>query len=194
MESFINDLVSSSILYSLISGLVVAAFGYILAGRSETKTKDRRYCKKDIQEGIKSGMLQWEDLEILAQRWKQNRTDIHWILSDLLHESLTKPGKEGEILYGKIKELVKTEQSTEPFIELPESIRIHIENVSSRFREDGDDVLRPLAAAICDNIVVSSKKAESQRKLTIWSFLVGLISLLIGITGLVFALSSMSPV
>ena len=97
------------------------------------------------------------------------------------------------MLYQKVKELLKTEHNTEPFAELPESIRIHVENVSSRFRESGDEVLRPLAAAICDTIVESNKKSDTQRKLTTWSFFVGIIGLLIGIISLDFAISVMIP-
>ncbi len=146
----------------------------------------------DIQQGIENGILQWDDLAVLAQRWNQSRTDIHWILSDLLHESLASKDEKGKVLYQKVKDLLKTEYNTEPFAELPESIRIHVENVSSRFRESGEEVLRPLAAAICDSIVESNKKSEAQRKFSIWSFFVGIISLFIGVASLVFAISVMT--
>jgi len=182
-----------AIISGLLGGLLASVVGYFITQLTEVKSKQRKACKNDILQGIENEMLEWEDLEILAQRWKQNRTDIHWILSDLLHESLTEKDDKGKQLYTKVKELLKTEQKTEPFAELPESIRIHVENVSSRFREDGDDVLRPLAASICDSIVESDKKSESQRKLTTWSFFVGIISLFIGILSLMFAISVMTP-
>jgi len=193
MKSIFNIFVDLKFLSALIGALFAVFAGYLITFFSEVRTKQRRSCKSDIQMGIENGILQWDDLTILAQRWNQSRTDIHWILSDLIHESLSSKNEKEKVLYEKIKELLKTEHNTEPFAELPESIRIHIENVSSRFRDSGDEVLRPLAAAICDTIVESNKKSVAQRKLTTWSFFVGIISLLIGITSLVFAISVMTP-
>jgi hypothetical protein len=192
MSSILEIFVDLRFLSGLIGALFAVFAGYFITYFTEVRTKQRRSCKNDIQQGIENGILQWDDLSILAQRWNQNRSDIHWILSDLLHESLSSKDEKEKVLYQKVKELLKTEHNTEPFAELPESIRIHIENVSSRFREGGDEVVRPLAAAICDTIVESNKKSESQRKLTTWSFFVGIISLFIGITSLVFAISVMT--
>lgn len=193
MSSILDLFVDLRFLSGLIGALFVVLSGYFITYFTEVRTKQRRSCKNDIQQGIENGILQWDDLSILAQRWNQNRTDIHWILSDLLHESLSSKDEKEKMLYQKVKELLKTEHNTEPFAELPESIRIHVENVSSRFRESGEDVLRPLAAAICDTIVESNKKSDAQRKLTTWSFFVGIISLFIGITSLVYAISVMTP-
>lgn len=193
MSSVIDSLSNLSFLTALVGALFAAFAGYFLTFFTEYRTKQRRSCKTDIHQGIENGRLQWEDLEILGQRWKQGRTDIHWILSDLLHESLSSKDEKSKVLYEKVKELLKTEHDTEPFAELPESIRIHVESVSSRFRENGDEVIRPLAAAICDSIVEADRKSESQRKLTMWSFFVGIISLFIGVASLVFAISVMTP-
>ena len=193
MSSIFDIFVDLIFLSGLIGALFAVFASYFFIFFTEVRTKQRRSCKNDIQQGIQNGILQRDDLSVLAHRWNQSRTDIHWILSDLLHESLPSNDEKEKVLYQKVKELLKTEHITEPFSELPESIRMHVENVSSRFSERGDEVLRPLAAAICDTIVESNKKSESQRKLTTWSFLVGIISLFIGITNLVFALSVMTP-
>lgn len=91
-----------------------------------------------------------------------------------------------------MKGLLKKQQSFEPFSELPESIRIHIENVSSQFQEGGDEALRPLVTAICDTIIEAENKASAQRAVTKYSFVVGITSLLIGIASLVFALSQIA--
>ncbi len=155
----------------------------------EAKKKRRRSCKADIQEGLGNDLLEWEDLDIVAQRWNQSRADIHYILSDLLHESLSAKDEKGKQLYQKVKGLLKKQQSSEPFSELPESIRIHVEGISSRFAKDGDEVLRPLVTAICDTIVEADNKASAQRAITKYSFVVGITSLLIAIASLVFALS-----
>ena len=181
-------------LSSLLGALFAAFAGYFLTYFFEVKTNQQRHsCKSDILQGIEKGMLQWDDLEILAQRWNQSRTDIHWILSDLLHDSLSSKDMKYADLYHNVKDLLETEHNTEPFAELPESIRIHIEGVATRFRESGIDVLRPLATSICDIIVESDKKAETQRKLTMWSFFVGIISLFVGIVSLAFAISVVTP-
>jgi uncharacterized membrane protein len=193
MTSLVNNFSNVSLLAALIGALFATFGGYFLTFFTERRAKQRRACKEGIHQGIVSGMLQWDDLEILGHRWNQGRSDIHWILSDLLHESLSSKDENGQALYHKVKELLKTEHNTEPFAELPESIRLHVENVSSRFRENGDEVIRPLAAAICDSIVEAERKSEIQRKLTMWSFFVGIISLFIGVASLVFAISVMNP-
>ncbi len=168
---------------------IVLSLGALIPEFFKAKERRRRSCKSDIEQGIGNSMLEWEDIDTLAQRWKQSRTDIYWILSDLLRESLTAKDGKGKDLYQKIKELMKKQQDTEPFSELPESIRMHIETVSSRFTAKGDEVLRPLVSSICDTIVEADRKAEAQRSFTKYSFFVGIISLLIGIASLTFAIT-----
>jgi hypothetical protein len=116
-------------------------------------------------------------------------TDIYFVLSDLLNESLMNKEDSGKQLYEKVKELLLKQQQSEPFSELPESIRIHIENVSSQFNENGNETLRPLVSSIRDTIIEAERKAEAQRLYTKYSCLVGIISLLIGIASLIFAIN-----
>jgi hypothetical protein len=194
MDILFNTFLDLRFLSGLIGALMAAFIGYFISSITSIKTTQRRSCKNDIKQGIENGLLQWDDLSILAQRWNQSRADMHWILSDLLHESLASKDEKERVIYQKVKELLKTEHNTEPFAELPESIRIHVETVSSRFRENGEEVLRPLATAICDTIVESNKKSEGQRRFTIWSLFIGILSLLIGIASLVFAIALMTPV
>lgn len=74
----------------ILGGIFIAvAFAYLIPPLLAAKERRRRSFKTDIRSGLESGLLQWEDLDVLAQRWKQSRADIHWILSDLLHESLS---------------------------------------------------------------------------------------------------------
>jgi hypothetical protein len=180
----------SDLMVPAVIGVVTLAFAHgLYVSVFEAKKRRRRSCKADIQDGLKNDLLEWEDLDILAQRWKQSRADVHWILSDLLHESLSGKDEKGKELCQKVKGLVKKQQSTEPYSELPESIRIHVEGISSRFSERGDEVLRPLVTAICDIIVEADNKASAQRAITKYSFVIGITSLLIGIASLAFALS-----
>jgi hypothetical protein len=55
--------------------IIIIAVGVLSSGIIpsffEAKKKRRRSFKNAIQEGIVNGRLEWEDLEILAQRWKQ---------------------------------------------------------------------------------------------------------------------------
>lgn len=169
------------------------AFGvHFFAFATDAKLKRRKAIKNDILKGIQKGRLQWEDLEYLCQRWKQSRTDLHWILSDVLHESLSGDSDEDGEQYEQVKKLLAEQQKAEPFAELPESIRIHIEQVSSRFREGGDEVVRPLASSICDTIIEADRRNEKQKTITKYSFIIGLVSLLLGIVSLLFAVAQLS--
>jgi hypothetical protein len=171
---------------------MLAVLGQLVITVTDARQKRRRAFKNDIQKGIENGMLQWEDLELLCQRWRQSRTDLHYVLSDLLHESLCGEEDKSKTLYKRVKELLFEQQKAEPFAELPESIRMHMEQLSSRFRENGDEVVRPLASSICDTIIEADRRNEKQKTIAKYSFVVGLVSLLVGIASLFFAVSQMS--
>lgn len=193
MESSIIERLSSfDIVLPALLGLMIAGLAQLAFVVTDARKKRRRAFKNDIVKGIVNGMLQWEDLEILCQRWRQSRTDLHWVLSDLLHESLCEEADRSKELYKRIKELLSEQQKAEPFAELPESIRMHMEQLSSRFRENGDEVVRPLAASICDTIIEADRRHEKQKLITKYSFVVGVVSLLVGIASLFFAVSQIS--
>lgn len=187
-----NSLFSLDIILLVLFSLMFVGLSQLAIAVTDARRKRRRALKNDIVMGIVNGVLQWEDLEILCQRWRQSRTDLHWILSDILHESLCEEADKSQELYKRVKELLSEQQKAEPFAELPESIRMHIEQLSSRFRENGDEVVRPLAASICDTIIEADRRHEKQKMITKYSFVVGVISLLIGIVSLFFAISQIS--
>ena len=191
-----------------IGAMGITVLGVILCVRGLSRYK---YCyfKSDLLNGIEKNMLEWEDVCVLAKLWNQSNADIHKVLSDLLHDTLSekkdyykdnknhdddKHDDNKEKFYHKIKELLKEQQKNEPFSELPESIRIHIETISSRFSQDDDETLRPLVTSICDTIVEVNKKAERQRKIAMFSFLIGLASLLVGIASMVFAIKQINAI
>lgn len=183
---------SADIVLPVLFSLMFVTLVQLAITITDARQKRRRALKNDIVKGIANGLLQWEDLEILCQRWRQSRTDLHWILSDLIHESLCEEADKSQELYKRAKELLSEQQKAEPFAELPESIRMHVEQISSRFRENGDETIRPLAASICDTIIEADRKNEKQKMIAKYSFIVGVISLLIGIASLFFAISQMS--
>lgn len=190
--SILDKLFSLDIILPVLFILMVVALVQLAVVVTDARQKRKRSFKNDIMKGLVKGMLQWEDLEILCQRWRQSRTDLHWILSDLLHESFCEEADKGQVLYKRVKELLSAQQKEEPFAELPESIRMHMEQLSSRFRENGDEVVRPLAASICDTIIEADRRHEKQKMITKYSFVVGVVSLLIGIVSLFFAISQIS--
>ena len=192
MISIIERLSSFDIVLPVLISLLFAGLAQLLIVLTDARQKRKRAFKNDIVKGIANGMLQWDDLEILCQRWSQSRTDLYWVLSDLLHESLCEETDKSQELYKRVKELLSEQQRFEPFAELPESIRMHMEQLSSRFRENGDEVVRPLATSIYDTIIEADRRYEKQKIITKYSFVVGVISLLIGIASLFFAVSQIS--
>lgn len=192
ISSIIERLSSFEIVIAVLMALLFAGLAQLFSAVTDARQKRRRALKNDIVKGIVNGMLQWEDLEILCQRWGQSRTDLHWVLSDLLHESLCVETDRSEELYKQVKVLLSEQQKAEPFAELPESIRMHMEQLTSRFRENGDEVVRPLAASISDTIIEADRRYEKQKIITKYSFVVGVISLLVGIASLFFAVSQIS--
>lgn len=160
---------------------------------ADRKNLSKSKCQNDIKQGLQNGTLEPADVDLIAKRWNQDRQGIYWILSNLLRESLISSGKEDQKNIPAIRILIEEHKRLEPYAELPESIRIHMQQVAERFTKDGDKVLSPLATAISDVMIKADKQNDKQWKFTIWSFLITVFSFVVGVASLVFAIWQLQP-
>lgn len=144
--------------------------------------------RKDLEEMISAGKIEYPDLLNLAQRWDQSRSSILYNLQVLLTKSL----KNGSSLEGStalIREFLEKLRKEEPFAELPKDISKRLEEIQKILPTDKNKV-ESLAEALSPLYLTNNKKLSNSIKIGLLSSILTAVSIIVALPSFFPALTS----
>lgn len=133
--------------------------------------------KKDLEEMIDVGRIEYPDLLNLARKWNQARSSILYNLQDLLTKSLkNKSSLEGKTAL--IRKFLEKLRQEEPFAELPKDISKRLEEIQKILPTDKNKV-EGLAEALNPLYLTNNKKLSNSIKIGLISSILTTVGILI---------------
>lgn len=133
--------------------------------------------KKDLEEMISTGRIEYPDLLHIAQKWDQARNSVLYNLQDLLTKSLKNESSlEGSTAL--IREFLRKLREEEPFAELPEDISTRLEEIQNILPTDKNKI-EDLAKALNPLYLMNTKKISNNIKIGLFSSILTAVSILI---------------
>lgn len=146
---------------------------------------------KNFQEDLKlticntSPYPSWATLQDLALSHLVPQASIYSSLLELQKEVLT--GRDKELLPHKelIATYISEYRQSEPFSEVPERIRSHLEHLL-RIDKANFEILKILATEVESLSKINSRENSLQRRYTYWGYVAGIFGVLLALTAIFF--------
>lgn len=179
--SIINN--SGSLIVGAVLGTII---GLIPIIKDTAENNWKKQFRKQVRLGIIKDHLTYEDMQHIAERWSQDRKAI--LLSLRIMHSETVSGEDEELSKQLqcIRDLIVLHQEKEPYAELPENIGIQLNTISSASVELENQITQ-LASSLSELYISNQQSHSRQVKFTYWGAIAGIAGIVIGVTGLYFA-------
>ncbi|MGC3992452.1 MAG: hypothetical protein QM796_22680 [Chthoniobacteraceae bacterium] len=169
--------VGLSILFSTI-----VSFLFIETERSKAK----KTCERDLIAGIRNQRLTWNDVSHIAEQSNLSRSDLLWVLREIHRKAISGEDTELAEHTDGIRTFLEQHMQNEPFAELPENISMQL----TQLAESGpavQNIIRQLAASLTTLYTRNQTQLRRQTQISVWSFAVGIVGLLLAVIGLYLA-------
>lgn len=167
-----------------ILGIIISAIPILI---DTAKTNWRKRFRQQIRLGIQTGVLNFKDIEHVAERWNQDRQSVLQSLRVLHSEAVS--GEDSELAkhLETIRGLLIQHQALEPYAELPENISIQLSRLAETVPNDSKAISQ-LAASLSELYSSNQRELSKQKKFSFWGFVVGVIGVMLSIPGLYVSL------
>jgi len=144
----------------------------------------RKSCLNNLEESLKSlseSEVEWNDvIAIFGSRYLGVK-DIKVSLQMLLTDALSNIESPLRNKLSNIRNLLLRCEQNEPFIGIPNEIKVHLEGVQSRLQVGDRGLLHPLADKVQELLLVKSNEARNSKILAILSVIFGFFGLIVGL-------------
>ncbi|CAI1967086.1 Uncharacterised protein [Serratia fonticola] len=155
----------------------VAGFIFYMLNDIDLTLKRRKY-EATLKQAIALDRLQSDDVYLLATRWfvkkDQIATTLNFILSDYINDKDCSDEK-----LERIRELIICHQENDPFSDLPDDIKLQLQQIQKMAGDGHQDILR-LSKSLSEIYLSNQRKAKNSWILSLCSFLIGIVGLLYG--------------
>lgn len=184
MEMLFSNINMLNILISLIILLTIAIFPYIL---NYDKVQFVKKFNEVLIKGVISQSITYSDIQEISEYWYQDRRSVLHNLRRLLYKSLNKEdGLENSTDF--IRNLLNKHKVSDPFYDLPESIRIQLGEIQDVMDVKEKNKIKQLSVALSDIYISNNNKFKSHRKWSYTSGTIGTIAAIITLGQLIIAL------
>lgn len=133
---------------------------------------------------IKNGQLSWEQVKIIAGASLVGKTDRRSVLHDVLSLSLTSGDQKLTPHTSLIEDYIRSDQRDEPFEDMPQGIRIHLERLRQQM-PSRPELIEALVEHLRDARIQAAQQRKRQSIINSLSLIVGVLGFLIGVISLV---------
>lgn len=144
------------------------------------KSRRRKEFLNDLEAALRSGDPTWDQIKLIAETRLVPIPEINKIVKKLIREIITGRKEDLAPKYNLINEYLNTCRREEPFDEIPDDIRLHLQRIREGIG-DNYELLEPVANHIKTLLEIRSSERKKDRKIAIISLLIGVVGLIVGV-------------
>lgn len=168
--SQLNLVVGSVTLYVAILALLPILL------EDHSKKKKRKSLEELIEKSFNEKLvLNRDQLEILLKNYNLNSQDLHILLRRLFTSAVKNNTPE---FLSYIQSLYEDTEKQAPFEGLPSDVKLHLERIKEALGDQNRNLMEPLATQLQDINITNKRKNKTMWVLTIGSFIIGLIGVI----------------
>jgi hypothetical protein len=165
------------IVYLGMSVFLIALINSIIGDYRRSKSTSK--FKQSLTLAIKTSQPTWNQIRTIASGQPITKLQMRSFLKELLTESLA--GDEGLKAHAAlIESYILADQEDEPFDDMPQEIRIHLERLRDQI-PNRPELVETLVEHLRDTRIKTVRQKKRQNLINMLSLLLGLIGLIIGI-------------
>jgi hypothetical protein len=141
-----------------------------------SKKKKRKNLEELIEKSFNEKLvLDKDQLEILLKNFNLTSQDLHILLRRLFTSAVKNNTPE---FLSYIQNLYEDTEKQAPFEGLPSDVKLHLERIKEALGDQNRNLMEPLATQLQDINITNKRKNKTMWILTIGSFVVGLIGVI----------------
>jgi hypothetical protein len=174
----------TELLTATAAAIIGIGLGAIPILLDTAKNNWRKRFRQQIKSGISSGVLTYNDMQHIAERWSQDRKSILFSLRIMHSEAVSGEDEKLASEIDILRNLIREHQEIEPYAELPENVSLQLSNIQKSISESDSEKLSQLAASLSTLYASNQNDLSRQKKFTLWGFIVGVLGFVVGLVSL----------
>jgi hypothetical protein len=141
------------------------------------KDKRLKSFRTQLHDALKNRDLNYDDLQQVSERWKQDRKVVLQSLRIVFSDSLATNTEEGETIAKRARNLIDLHNKSEPYSELPENISMQLDQLN-RLDDRNRHPITQLASSLSSLYTTTQLENLRQKRWSFWGFVCGIFGLL----------------
>ncbi len=164
---------------ALVLGTAVGISMYLSDSKEKSEQPRRVAVLRDLlSKSLSQREPSWDRIKILAESEDGYPHLLRLALESLIVQCEVSGQSEGDIVADRAATLLKILEENEPFDDLPEELKLHLENLQEKLSGDREQSLRPLAKHLRGLLELHSISKKRQVLITYLGLGSGLVGLL----------------
>jgi len=178
------NIVLSELMTTTVAAIVGVGLASIPILIDSAKSNWKKRFRQQVQAGITTGKLTYNDMQHIAERWSQDRKAILFSLRIMHSEAISGEDEKLSSAIEQLRELINEHQEIEPFAELPENVSLQLSSLQKIVSDSENEKISQLAASLSALYASNQNELTKQKKFTLWGFIIGVLGFAVGLVSL----------